>query len=53
MLLIFCRDSKWINVTPISLGTKLTQYDVGPIVNGTLYKRMVGSLMYLTTTRPN
>ena len=34
--------------TPIALGTKLTKNDGGPIVNATLYKRMVGSLMYLT-----
>ena len=37
--------------TPIALGTKLTKNDDGPTVNATLYKRMVGSLMYLTTTR--
>ena len=39
--------------TPISLGTKLTKTDDGPTVNATLYKRMVGSLMYLTATRPD
>ena len=39
--------------TPISLGTKLTKNDDGPTVNSTVYKRMVGILMYLTVTRPN
>ena len=39
--------------TPISLGTKLTKNGDEPAVNNTLYKQMVGSLMYLTTTRPN
>ena len=38
--------------TPIPLGTKLTKNDDEPIVNNTLYKQMVGSLMYLTATRP-
>ena len=39
--------------TPISLGTKLTKNDDGPAVNATLYKRMLGILMYLTVTRPD
>ena len=38
---------------PIALGTKLTKNDDEPVVNSTLYKQMVGSLMYLTATRPN
>ena len=37
--------------TPIALGTKLTKNDNGPIVNDTLCKRMVGTLMYLTAIR--
>ena len=37
--------------TPIALGTKLTKNGDEPVVNNTLYKQMVGSLMYLTTTR--
>jgi len=44
-----CKPTK----TLIALGTKLSKQDEGPIVNSTLYKRLVGSLMYLTTTRPN
>jgi hypothetical protein len=39
--------------TPIALGTKLSKQDEGPIVDLTLYKRMVGSLMYLTVTKPD
>ena len=38
--------------TPIEVGTKLSKYDVGTIVNVTFYKKLVGSIMYLTTTRP-
>ena len=40
-------------VTPIATGTKLSKDDDGSKVNPTLYKRLVGSLMYLTATRPN
>jgi hypothetical protein len=39
--------------TPIATGTKLSKNDEGPAVNSTLYKRLVGSLMYLTATRPD
>jgi hypothetical protein len=39
--------------TPIPLGTKLSKKDEGPIVDSTLYKILVGSLLYLTTTRPD
>ena len=44
-----CKPAK----TPNALGTKLTKNDDGPAVNATLYKIMVGSLMYLTATRPD
>ena len=44
-----CKPAK----TPIALGTKLTKNDDEPTVNNTLYKHMVGSLMYLTATRPD
>jgi hypothetical protein len=37
--------------TPIALGTKLTRKDEGPTVDPTLYKNLVGSLLYLTATR--
>ena len=39
--------------TPIALGTKLTKNSDEPAVNNTLYKQLVGSLMYLTATRPD
>jgi hypothetical protein len=38
--------------TPIATGTKLSKQDEGTTIDYTLYKRLVGSLMYLTTTRP-
>jgi hypothetical protein len=39
--------------SPIPLGTKLSKTDEGPILDSTLYKSLVGSLLYLTTTRPD
>ena len=39
--------------TPIFQGTKLSKEDVAPSVDSTLYKSLVGSLLYLTTTRPD
>jgi len=39
--------------TTVATGTKLSKDDEGSNVNPTLLKILVGSLMYLTTTRPN
>ena len=39
--------------TPIALGTKLTKNGDELEVNNTLHKQMVGSLMYLTATKPD
>ncbi|GKV47061.1 hypothetical protein SLEP1_g53999 [Rubroshorea leprosula] len=39
--------------TPIDAGMKLAKNPEGMKVNSTLYKQIVGSLMYLTTTRPD
>ena len=39
--------------TPIALGTKLTKNGDELAENNTLYKQMVGSLMYLIATRPD
>jgi hypothetical protein len=39
--------------TRIALGTKLSKEDLGSVISCTLYKQLVGSLMYLTTTRPH
>ena len=38
---------------PIVLGTRLSKNDAGTKVDATLFKQVVGCLMYLTTTRPN
>lgn len=39
--------------TPVELGLKLTKDHEGKKVDSTLYKQIVGSLMYLTGTRPD
>ncbi|KAE8681352.1 Ubiquitin carboxyl-terminal hydrolase family protein [Hibiscus syriacus] len=39
--------------TPTETSLKLVKDDNGRVVNNTLYKQIVGSLMYLTTTRPD
>ena len=39
--------------TPMETDIKLSKYDEGSYVDPTLYTRLVGSLMYLTTTRPD
>jgi hypothetical protein len=39
--------------TPIPLGTKLSKKYEGPTVDPTLYKSLVGGLLYLTATRPD
>eukprot|EP01018_Ginkgo_biloba_P040026 Gb_26864 [translate_table: standard] len=37
--------------TPMEIGTKLRVQDEGVQIDGTLYRQLVGSLIYLTTTR--
>ncbi|XP_050909799.1 secreted RxLR effector protein 161-like [Lathyrus oleraceus] len=39
--------------TPMECGSKLSKHENGEIVNPTLYKSLVGSLRYLTSTRPD
>jgi len=39
--------------TPVELGLKLHKDPTGKKVDSTLYKQIVGSLMYLTATRPD
>ena len=42
-----------ITPAPVITSLKLSKDDEGSIVDPTLFKRLVGSLMYLTTTRPD
>ena len=44
-----CKPSK----TPFLLGVKLEEADSSPRVNNTLYRKLIGCLLYLTHTRPN
>ncbi|XP_060201925.1 uncharacterized mitochondrial protein AtMg00810-like [Lycium barbarum] len=46
------RDCNPVN-TPTELGLKLHKDPTGKKVDSTLYKQVVGSLMYLTATRPD
>ena len=39
--------------TPVITGLKLSKDDEGSTIDPTLLKRLVGSLMYLTATRPD
>ena len=52
-LKIFRMDNCKPVPTPVATGTKLSKDDEGVDVNPTLFKRLVGSLMYLTATRPD
>jgi hypothetical protein len=49
----FCMEKCNPAETPIPLGTKLSKKDEGPTMDSTLYKSLVGSLLYLIATRPN
>jgi hypothetical protein len=50
---IFCMKECNPAETPIPLGTKLSKKDEGPTVDPTLYKILVGSLLYLIATKPD
>ncbi|KAM2394653.1 hypothetical protein ACFX1X_032097 [Malus domestica] len=39
--------------TPVEYGVKLTKHDEGESVDPTFFKSLVGSLRYLTCTRPD
>ena len=45
-------DSKTVD-TPVELNAHLTPSGRKPLSNPSLYKRLVGSLVYLTVTRPD
>lgn len=53
LLKLFRMMSCMVVATPIALGEKLTKDDPSPHVDPTLYRSLVGSLMYLTTMRPD
>ncbi|XP_019175563.1 PREDICTED: uncharacterized protein LOC109170880 [Ipomoea nil] len=38
--------------TPISTSTKISKDDTGPSVDSTVYRSLIGSLLYLTASRP-
>ena len=44
-----CRPSK----TPFLSGVKLEEVDSSPMVNNTLYRQLIGCLLYITHTRPD
>ena len=46
------KDCNYVS-TPVECGMKLHKYHDGKKVDSTLYKKIVGSLMNLTTIRPN
>ena len=45
-------DSKIVD-TPIEYNCRLNSHDVETLYDATLYRQLVGSLIYLTVTRPN
>ena len=45
-------DSKTVD-TPVELNAHLTPSEGKPLSNPSLYRRLVGSLVYLTVTRPD
>ena len=44
-----CKPSK----TPFLSGVKLEEADSSPMVNNTMYRQLIGCLLYLTHTRPD
>ena len=49
----FSLDSKKHTSTPISSSAKLSRDATGVELDPKLYRSMIGSLLYLTTSRPN
>ena len=45
-------DCKPVNI-PMETGCKVLKKDDSPSINQTVYRSMIGSLLYLTTSRPN
>ena len=44
----YCKPRK----TPFLLGVKIEEVGSSPMVNNTLYRQLIGCLLYLTNTRP-
>ena len=44
-------ENAYLASTPMELGLKLSKHDVSEIFYATIYRSLVGSLMYLTITR--
>ena len=42
-----------VDPTPINAGVKIRSKSISEKFDGTLYRQLVGSILYLTTTRPN
>jgi hypothetical protein len=40
-------------LTPMEKNLKLSKFEGGELVNNTSYRKLIGSLIYLTTTHPN
>lgn len=65
--LIFINQSKYVKgvlerfgmasskpvTNPVTVGSKISKHDDGKLVDSTLYKQVIGSLMYLNATRPD
>jgi hypothetical protein len=45
-------DNKTID-TPIEVNARYSSFDGLPLINPTLYRTIIGSLVYLTITRPD
>ena len=52
-LKIFNMHNYKTSTTPMIIGLKLSKDDDGSTIDPTLFKRLVGNLMYLTATRPD
>jgi hypothetical protein len=53
MLKKFQMEDSSIVSTPMVVGCKLSKDDISPDVDQKTYRSMIGSLMYITTSRPN